>query len=184
MMDHYIADQYFRQLVTDAFLLSTDRRIYLAVLRELHSVPFSWLLVSDDNRTGDAVTFRQYEFLDQLKLPKDIDPTQFGNWATSAPSVLEVLLGCARRWHFYYGGPSVSHYFGHMFRNLGLNNFPGPVLDPGQKDYIRETLDIWLGRTFEPNGVGSPWPISGTPEDQRRIDMWGQMNAYSVEHFQ
>ncbi len=186
-MDQLITESYFNWLKSDTFVLASERRNYEGVLRLLHDIPFTWLLHPDDNRSGDAVTFRQYEFLDQLQLPPDVDMVLLGQWATASPSVLEVLLGCARRWNYYFGGPSVSFFFQHMFNNMGFNDYPGRHLEVGQQRVVRQRIDIWLTRQFHPDGVGSPWPLVGVwrqYDDQRNADIWGQMNAYSAEHFQ
>lgn len=186
-MDNFITESYFNWLKSDTFLLKSEQRQYEGVLRVLHDIPFTWLIHADDNRSGDAVTFRQYEFLDEFQLPGDTNQIALGQWATAAPSVLEVLLACARRWYYYFGGQSVPYYFSHMFRNMGFNLYPGRQLSPQQQAEIRERVDIWLTRRFNANGFGSPWPLNrgfNAVEDQRNVDIWGQMNAYSAEHFQ
>lgn len=186
-MDHYITESYFNWLKSETFVLRAEQRNYEGVLRILHDIPFTWLIHADDNRSGDAMTFRQFEFLDNFEIPADTPRIVLGQWATAAPSVLEVLLGCARRWHYYFGGPSVAFYFGHMFRNMGFDRFPGRALMPHEQQAVREKVDIWLTRHFMPNGFGSPWPLNNgfnATQDQRRVDIWTQMNAYSAEHFQ
>jgi hypothetical protein len=186
-MDHYITESYFNWLKSETFTIKSEQRAYEGVLRVLHDIPFTWIIHADDNRSGDAVTFRQFEFLDQIEIPYDTPPLPLGQWATAAPSVLEVLLGCARRWNYYFNGPCVSFYFNIMFRNMGFENFPGRALGPQAQDQIREKVDIWLTRQFQPNGYGSPWPLNNgfrPAADQRRVDIWSQMNAYSAEHFQ
>lgn len=186
-MDSFITEAYFNHLKSDTFLLKGEQRMYEGVLRVLHDIPFTWIIHADDSRSGDAVTFRQYEFLDQLEISADTNMVALGQWATAAPSCLEVLLACARRWQFYFGGPSVPYYFTKMFNNMGFNQFPGRALGPAEQNQIREMVDIWLTRQFYPNGLGSPWPLNrgfNEVEDQRRIDIWSQMNAYSAEHFQ
>lgn len=186
-MDHHITETYFNWLKSETFLHRGHQRDFEGVLRLLHDIPFTWLLHPDDNRSGDAVTFRQYEFLDQYQVPRDADMVMLGQWATAAPSVLEVLLGCARRWVYYFGRQSVAYYFTHMFNNMGFNHFPGRSLTPQEQEVVRQKVDDWLMRQFMPNGFGSPWPLNQgfhPVPDQRYVDMWSQMNAYSAEHFQ
>ena len=101
-MDSVLTETYFAWLRSEAFSIPSERREYQGVLRELHDIPFYWTLVSDDNRVGDALEYRQYEFLRFYESANDIDQVILGQWATAAPSVLEVLLGMARRWTFYF----------------------------------------------------------------------------------
>lgn len=185
--DPWLTESYFEWLKSEAFSLATERREYEGVLRDLHDIPFYWTIWSDENRAGDAMSFRQYEFLNFQMGLEGVDQVWLGNWATAAPSVLEVLLGCARRWVFYFEG-YIQPYFGHMFRNMGFDRYPGRVLSTDSRDRIRDKVDVWLSRQFEPNGVGSPFPVDNMRAfdiiDMRKVDIWGQMNAYSAEHFQ
>lgn len=185
-MDSVLTETYFDWLRSEAFSIPSERQQYEGVLRVLHDIPFYWVLISDDNRAGDALNFRQYEFLHFYEGTEDMDQMILAAWATAAPSVLEVLLGMARRWTFYFEG-EVAFYFGHLFRNMEFFRFPGRVLTGSTKEELRHRVDIWLSRQFQPNGEGSPLPLrqgfDGIP-DMRRIDIWSQMNAYSAEHFQ
>lgn len=184
-MDTVLVETYFDWLESEAFNTKTDRTRYRGVMRALHDIPFYWTVVSDDNRAGDAVTFRQYEFLQFQDGLEDMDQVVLGQWATAAPSVLEVLLGIARRWAFFFEG-EVWVFFWHLFANMGFNRFPGQRLTGGTKELIRNKCDIWMSRQFNANGYGSPFHIHQTFDrfDMREVDIWGQMNAYSAEHFQ
>lgn len=185
--DPWLTETYFGWLTSEAFSLVTERREYEAVLRELHDIPFYWTIWSDENRAGDAMTFRQYEFLSFQQGLDGVDQVWLGNWATASPSVLEVLLGIARRWTFYFDG-HVQFYFGHLFRNMGFDRYPGRVLSSQSREQIRMKVDDWLSRQFQPDGRGSPFPVDNMRAldilDMRKVEIWGQMNAYSAEHFQ
>lgn len=184
-MDIPLVETYFDWLKSEAFTTASERREYEGVLRQLHDIPFYWTIVSDDNRAGDALSFRQYEFLEFQEGLDGLDQIVLGQWATAAPSVLEVLLGIARRWAFYFGG-EVPFYFGHLFHNMGFDRYPGRNLTGNTNDRLRVKVDRWMSRQFEANGHGSPFPLHQLfdPVDMRSIDIWGQMNAYSAEHFQ
>lgn len=184
-MNAWIEETYFQWLSNEAFSRKDERRQYEGCLRVLHDIPFYWTIWLDENRAGDAMAFRQHEFLNYQQDLDTIDQVWLGNWATASPSVLEVMLGMARRWHFYFEGP-VSFYFGHMFRNMALDRFPGKVLTGRSQENIRVRVDDWLSRQFKQNGVGSPFPVTHAFNiiDMTKLDIWSQMNAYSAEHFQ
>lgn len=182
MIDTWLTEEYFRFLKTETFLLPTHQKEYEGVLRVLHDIPFYWLIHSDDNRVGDAIAYRQSEFLDAIDT-RQMDPILLGQWAMATPSVLEVMLGMAHRWSFYFGGPSVNYYFTRMFENMGFAVFDNSIF-AGYQEQIRHMVDLWLSRNFNEDGTGSPFPIKFPHCDQRRLDMWAQMNAYSAEHFQ
>lgn len=183
--DVWLEEAYFDWLKRDAFEDEMNAKRFEGVLRELHDIPFYWTIWSDENRAGDALSFRQYEFLVEQPDLDRVDQFWLGQWATAAPSALEVLLAIARRWHYYFED-SVPYYFGHLFNNLELNKFPGKRLSTDTLEHIRSIIDDWLSRQFRADGLGSPFPVHHALDvlDMRKVDIWGQMNAYSAEHFQ
>ena len=184
-MDVWLTETYFAHLVEECFENPVDRKHYDGCLRLLHDIPFYWTIWMDENRAGDALSFRQSDFLGYQEDLDSMDQVWLGNWACASPSVLEVLHGIARRWSMYFEDPP-SKYFEIMFINLGLNKYPGVRLTTKSKEAIRDRVDIWMSRQFEPNGHGSPFPVHHAMDiiDMRQVDIWTQMNAYSAEHFQ
>lgn len=185
--DSWLPEIYFDWLRSDAFSSRVNRKEYEGVLRVLHDIPFYWTIWADENRAGDALSFRQNDFLGYQQDLDQLDQIWLGQWATASPSVLEVMLGMARRWSLYFEGHT-TYYFGHMFRNLELDRYPGRSLIPVKAAAVREVIDNWLSRQFLPNGIGSPFPVNNQFAfdiiDMRKVEIWGQMNAYSAEHFQ
>lgn len=189
--DVWLAETYFDWLRQDCFSETSERREYEGILRVLHDIPFYWTIWLDENRAGDALSFRQNDFLGYQSDLDHLDQHWLNEWAQQTPSVLEVMLGMARRWHFYFEG-SVPFYFAKMFLEMGFHRYPGRVLVAASANEVRHQCDIWLSRQFNPNGDGSPFPIrrttlvneNGEVTDCTKIDMWSQMNAYSLEHFQ
>jgi hypothetical protein len=183
--DVWLEETYFDWLRRDCFSEHDERRQYEGVLRVLHDIPFYWTIWLDENRAGDALSFRQHDFLGYQNDLDRLDQKWLNEWAQAAPSVLEVLLGMARRWHFYFEG-SVSFYFATMFINMEFDRFPGRMLSTSASDQVREICDNWMSRQFKKNGEGSPFPIRHALDvvDMTKLDIWGQMNAYSAEHFQ
>lgn len=185
-MDTLLVESYFEWLASEAMQTQTKAKMYEGVLRTLHDIPFYWTMVSDDNRAGDALSFRQYEFLNFQTGLDDMDQVALGQWATAAPSVLEVLLGIARRWSYYYGEDPWL-YFRHLFENLGFQGCHGRELTLDTQQQIRERIDIWMSRQFQPDGNGSPFPIRREfwdgHTDMTHVDIWGQMNAYASQYF-
>lgn len=181
----WLTETYFDWLARDCFRSNIQRMEYEGVLRVLHDIPFYWTVWSDENRAGDALSYRQSDFLGFQNDLDKMDQHWLHNWAIASPSVLEVLLGIARRWVFYFEGET-SVYFMHLFQNLSLNQFPGRTLFSQRQEEVRAICDNWMSRQFQPNGQGSPFPLQQALDvhDMRALDIWSQMNAYSVEHFQ
>lgn len=188
MSDHMeLTELYFQWLKSESFKTKAKQAEFEGVLRLLHDIPFYWTIWQDENRAGDALAFRQYEFLVEQDYGNDYDQHWLNAWATAAPSVLEVMLGIARRWSIYFGDP-VPFYFQHLFNNMEFNLFPGHYLAVSTQDEIRNRVDIWLTHQYEPNGHGSPFPVDNARVfdiiDMRHLEIMQQMNAYSAVHFQ
>lgn len=183
--DTWLTETYFLWLAEDCFESTSERREYEGILRLLHDIPFYWTIWSDENRAGDALSFRQSDFLSTQNDLDRLDQHWLHAWANQTPSVLEVFLGMARRWTFYFEGP-VPFYFQHMFRNMQFDHCPGRTLPGYVQEAVRAKCDEWMSRQFKSNGEGSPFPTHHALNvvDMRMIDIWGQMNAYSLEHFQ
>lgn len=182
--DAWLVETYFDWLKSDCFVANVRHDEYVGVLRLLHDIPFYWTIWSDENRAGDALAFRQSDFLSFQSDLDSLNQQWLAQWATASPSVLEVLLGISRRWCFYFEQPT-AYYFGHLFVNMEFNRFPGKIINNLSQEVIRARCDDWMSRQFQSNGLGSPFPLKRRGiADQRHVDIWGQMNAYSAEHFQ
>lgn len=175
-------EAYFDWLCSEILSREEVRRFHGA-LETLHSIPFYWIKWTDENRVGDALSFRQDDFLVYSTELHLVDPIDQGNWALATPSVLEILAACARRWGSYFDDISMHVFFQHMFANMGFHRYPGRTLTEQQKTEIRYACDIWMSYQFESDGRGTPFPTS-LSHDVRDLDIHGQMNAYSYEHFQ
>lgn len=189
IQDDELVELYFDWLTLDAFDSPEIRREYEGVARVLHDIPFYWTVWSDSNRAGDALAYRQHEFLNTIPEQdrERMDAQWLEEWASATPSVLEVLVGIAIRWSLYFENP-ISYFFWHLFHNMGFDNYPGRVLTGASQNQVRNKVDIWMSRQFDSNGNGSPFPVDLEKVlpvlDIRELDIWGQMNAYSLVHFQ
>lgn len=182
-MNVWLDEKYFTYLQENA--LGTNRG-YSGLCRELHAIPFFWTMWGDENRAGDALDFRKSDFLAYEPNLAELDQIWLGQWAMAAPSVLEVLVGIARRWSFFFEGSPDYYILHHLFKNMGYDRFTGVNVGPKAREIIQKDTETWLTRQFEPNGHGSPFPVYHAFDilDMRELDMWSQMNAYSAEHFQ
>ena len=187
MSPEELSEIYFDWLLLDCFNSRADRSEYIGVLSILHDTPFYWTIWSDSNRAGDALSYRQYDFLGQFDDLSGFDQAWLDQWAKAAPSVLEVLLGIARRWSYFYEEPT-SYYFNGLFTNLSLDKFVGGRLSASSQVAVRDILEGWLSRSFRRDGIGSPFPLDLTRTldvlDMRQLDIWSQMSAYSSINFQ
>lgn len=133
---------------------------------------YPWSVHMDDNRLADGMALRS-EFSLANDIPRS-DMLELG-----ACSFLEVLLGLSRRLSFVAGG--TQYYWAwQLVRNLGLTR----MWDRMSRSKVQRTLDILervIQRQYEPDGSGGFFPLAWPQEDQRRVELWYQLNTYVEE---
>jgi hypothetical protein len=172
-MDEPIEEVYFNWLYTKVASVEvpTPSLTYWTLLRDLHATEFVWLVSGDDNRAEDGLDIRR-EFVTQAYL--DQDPA----WMSIGCSVLEMLIGFARRAEFQTG-ISVRDWFWIFLQNLKLEDLNDAV--PDITEYVTDILDQFLWRTYDPNGEGGMFPLDNPQHDQRKVEIWYQFCEWIAE---
>lgn len=146
-------------------------RTFWSLCHQLYSRNFVWLIANDDNRVEDGRELR-YEFLDSVHISSR-DP----NWLEQGCSVLEMLIGVSERLSFLDDRTALS-WFWELLNNLGLNGCTDSNYDSAYVDDILTTL---VFRQYEPNGQGGLFPMHNPRQDQRKVEIWYQLNQYILE---
>jgi len=134
----------------------------------MHDLEFVWTVPNDDNRVQDGLDLR-HEFLDGARRRLRID----------GASILEVLIALSRRVEFTAGGDATVWAW-RLLKNLRLSKMSDP-LTGSEADHVDEILDSLVWRTYQRNGEGGFFPLKHPLEDQTKVEIWYQMNAYVME---
>lgn len=171
-------EAYFRWLYRQVAPLrqKNPARTYWLLLRQLHDTEFTWFVPNDDNRVSDGAYLR-YEFLLEINSPST-RTEDHPSLARPGCSMLEMLVALAGRLSFN-GGGDAAEWFWHILANLGLRQYNDA--NPGDPEEIDRVLARVIERTYEPNGNGGLFPLRETNVDQRRVEIWYQMNDYLIE---
>lgn len=154
---------------------SDSVRTYFTITKQLHEKEFFWFVPNDDNRILDGLELRN-EFLADIRYHIGEDDEE---WASAGCSVLELLVGLSRRLADLDGGePRI--WFWRMMRNLGLDQLDDQI--PYDWEDVDEVLSTFIFRTYERDGRGGLFPLEHPKEDQRKVEIWYQLNAYLMEH--
>ena len=150
---------------------------YSLLLKELHSIPFHWTIDRDGNRAHDGEELR-WEYMDEYGIA-DIF------YKGGIPcSVLEMLISLSVRCDTEIMGEAgenqVARWFWIMIDNLDLMKCSDDNFNAG---YVHQQIEIWLNRVFDRSGKGSPFPLKGARNDQRKVEIWLQMCGYLSENF-
>lgn len=154
------------------YMPQINTRGYSKLYHALHNRPFVAKLSHDISRIEDGYDLRN-------EAPFMVCTMEF------PVSILEVLIGLSRRAdRDYYGEPGDPRpdiIFDNMIHNLGLDQMPNGHFNRAKFD---EIIDIWLERRFKYNGSGSIFPLKKPVYDQRKAEIWSQMNGYIGENYQ
>ena len=169
-MTKRFAERYFDWLASQVRVESNSPipKEYGGLLKQLHGREFVWVVPNDDNRAVDALSLRREFWGEGNKYPRD------------GVSLLEVILALSRRLEFTAGGEK-EVWAGQLLKNLKLDRMFDP-LTIRKANRVDEIVDGLIWRTYERDGTGGFFPLKDIKEDQTKVEIWYQMNAYVMEH--
>ena len=167
-------EQYLCWLYARIGFVNEKRRAktYWSLMSFLYSREFVWLIAHDDNRVQDGRDLR-YEFLEEAGLTNKVNP----DWLGLGCSVLELILAVAKQLAFE-DDRMPQQCFWELMTNLGLSGYN----DRGfNEEEVSDIVERFIWRNYEPDGRGGLFPLSHPTEDQRRVEIWYQLNAWLLE---
>ena len=143
---------------------------YLYLLQSLFEREFYWDVPHDDNRAADGVKLR-------LEAGFVCD---FGKC-----NMLEMMVAFARRIDKeilpdFDHGDNPARWFWMMIDNCGACKYDNRHWDAEAVKYI---LSLVLYRGYGRDGNGGFFPLKNAKKDQRKVELWYQMQAYIIENF-
>jgi hypothetical protein len=138
-------------------------KTYWMLFDLLHSKEFVWIVANDDNRIEDGCALRH----------------EFGIKLRDGCSVLEVLIGLSRRVAFEAGGDE-RRWAWVLLENLGLHRM-SDQLSPRKIRQVEDILDALIFRNYFEDGRGGFFPLAWPDQDQTKVEIWYQLNAYVSE---
>lgn len=149
---------------------------YDRLLNYLNTYPFHAVLPRDECRIDDGVMLRD-EYCSERGVPIYL-------FDSEECTVLEILVSLSilmdSEWIGEPGDPNPCGIFWEMLQNLELNRFTNSRFDISLVD---EILRKWINREFEKDGKGSIFPIYNPIRDQRKAEIWQQMQEYINENY-
>lgn len=158
--------EYYDWLVSQIHI--PNGKDYGDLFSRMHNLEFVWTVPNDDNRVQDGADLR-YEFAGDRKHEINLPGVTF----------LEVLVGLSRRTAFTAGGDA-DKWAWRLLKNLRLTKMSTPLTEE-KSQMIDDILDSVIWRTYAADGRGGFFPLNQPQEDQRKIEIWYQMNKYVIE---
>jgi hypothetical protein len=177
----HIETKYFLWLRNMVHMTNYNHRCYSDLSRILHSKDFTWYVPNDDNREMDGKLLRR-RFAQVMSYEEE----EIEEILSGPCSMLEMLIALASRLDFIMSKGNEEHvaeWFWEMLANIGLDKFTNDYLSFEDKLYqIDNILYILLERKYLRNGQGGGlFPLKHASKDQRTVELWDQMNTYSLE---
>lgn len=149
-----------------------QNRTYDDLLILMFEKKFEFQVPMDENRMADGLELRVDFVRDANIRPTlmiDLGPCSF----------LEVLIALSRRMAFIGGGEAPGWAW-QLMCNLELDRLSDPHR-PSKQRRAFEIMDNVILRRYSPDGTGGFFPLNDPDDDQTRIELWYQMNAYISE---
>lgn len=138
------------------------------------------LVPNDDNRIGDALNLREEFIKEQLaREPSYLIETFRGQYT----SVLEVFISLAQRMEDVICLDRFPDWFWEIMDNLGVTYFKGNHLNHRDILKLDRIIGTWLNREYCKDGKGGLFPLKEPRENQQKVEIWYQMNAYLLENY-
>lgn len=132
----------------------------------------------DENRAIDGMALREQFIDEEAEYPYATDA-----WMGLACSVLEMLIALSRRVAFEADEGDPRKWFWELMHNLRLDSYSDAThLSTAEHREVNHILETLMLRSYDRNGDGGLFPLRDPAKDQRRVDIWYQMNAYLIEN--
>jgi hypothetical protein len=174
-----LKNKYFEWLKT--MIRGSKNHQYDLLFKDLYGTKFRWLIANDINRSFEAKNLRT-RFCDEMHIEmKDSVLLEDAN-------LLEVMVALASRCEWIVmddvNNLDISYWFMEFLKNLELNVFTdNGYYDYGGREKIILILDKFMNRTYSKNGKGGLFPLKFCDKNQRKVEIWYQMNLYLVENY-
>lgn len=177
-MNRDIKNEYFEWLFDLACGKRFGRGIsYRNLLTYLHNISFTYLIPRDRNRAEDGIDLRR-RFI--LLTGYDNLYDHVMESLNGPCSILEMMLALAIRCEETimddsHIGDRTRHWFWGMITNLGLGGMRDDLFNI---ELVKERVNIFLSRQYEPNGEGGLFKVRDCDVDLRKVEIWFQLLWY------
>jgi hypothetical protein len=173
-------ERYYNWLCDLVEIKQRDKSYWL-LSNELFNKDFYWSVPNDDNRAFEAKNLRE-QFCEEVGLEYDLDDFP------EEVSMFELIIGLAYRCYSIMedtlAGMEMSDWFWKILSNVGLDKYTDDAFYglKGQ-ELVVKILDKIIDRDYERSGKGGLFPLKYSKKDQRKVELWYQMNEYLVENY-
>ncbi len=158
---------------------------YWRLLRIFYSREFYYVVKNDDNRATDGVSLRQ-KFANEYGYSLD----RMDECINGPCRFLEMLVGLSIRINDELmwdpdKGDRTAFWFWTIVQNMGfdLKYISDEYFDGSSMIETHGILNRVMNRQYDRVGNGGLFPLRGSRKDQRKVEIWYQMNAWLAENY-
>lgn len=143
----------------------------------LHETPFRYSIPMDCNRAEDGIDLR-YRFAITQGYEDHVD--EIIDILDGPCSLLEMMIALALRCEeTIMDDPNIGDRTGQWFWGMIINMGLGSMYDVRfDERLVRDVVDKFLNREYEPNGEGGLFTIHSCDFDMRDMEIWHQLCYY------
>ena len=97
---------------------------------------------------------------------------------------LEMMIALSRRINDLNYDPTdpdrTAHWFWILIDNLNLSDFSDRNMNVAAEAATYDTFKRVVVRTYGANGIGGLFPLLSAKQDQRRVEIWFQMQSWAM----
>lgn len=165
--------KYLKWILKEVGCDADDIAKFSKLFSKLYQIEFTYILPRDENRAADGIALRrQFDEVFGTELHALDEPC----------SVLEMLIALSIRMeNEIFGDPADEHperWFWIMLDNLDILGHFNAVFCPFSATDIEEKVSIFVNRRYKPDGKGNIFPIKNSKTDQRKVEIWYQMQEF------
>lgn len=179
-----IETSYFQWLCEIVHADSMEKSYYI-LCGELFNYPFRVKAKMDINRANDGLGLR-LEYCEEVV--NDMIPGQ--QVEGSDCSMLELFIGIAKHMNDELmtedSSDKTHKYFWEIIKNLELDEFDDERFGEETGACTTQIRDILVNlneRRYKKDGSGGMFPLKCPEKDQRKVEIWYQMQAYINEKY-
>ena len=98
--------------------------------------------------------------------------------------MLEMMIALSRRINDLNYDPTdpdrTAHWFWILIDNLNLSDFSDRNMNVAAEAATYDTFKRVVERTYGANGIGGLFPLLSAKQDQRRVEIWLQMQSWAM----
>ena len=163
-------EEYYHAL-KHLILPAPNNKSYSILIEKLYSMNFIPKIERDENRASDGVFLRE----------------NFGYNSDDPCSVLEMMIALAGRFDGN-SGFDIDHArsnFWILIDNLSVDRFDDSycLKNVYGRIIIETAIQRMMDRTYQFNGYGGLFPLKHAKNDQRKIEIWDQMQEWLIENY-